>query len=98
MMDTDSLGLGLLGIGVGGGVTAIYAYLFYRKASKDLEEKTRRLQRVLNTIASGLERAGLGTFERDAAGDVIGTVTVTRSFSTHWNVEANEPNSGSDSA
>lgn len=63
-----------LGILLGGLITWITSWHFYRRGSKTLEAEAARLRKLTTMVLRALEEKGLARLNRDAQGEIIGLV------------------------
>jgi len=68
----DTFWSNVLSILVGGAITFVSSYLFYVRASRDLETEAVRLRTIANTIARALVEAGMAEIMQDRNGDMTG--------------------------
>lgn len=71
---SPSFGLSFLGIFIGGMITFFVSRYYSLKATKELQEETRKLRKLIGDIGIFLQNTGLNkdTFRFDEEGNIIG--------------------------
>lgn len=62
----------IAGVVIGGLITWLVAWLYYKKAGDELKTETGRIRKLNNLICRGLEQAKLAEFGRDKDGEISG--------------------------
>jgi len=64
----------LIGVLVGGVITWLLAWYYYRRASEELKEESAELRRLNNLMLRGMENAGWVKLNKDESGNVAGFI------------------------
>jgi hypothetical protein len=63
-----------VGVAIGGVITWLVSWYYYKKAGDELKQETTELRRLTNLVLHGLEDAGSIKLNRDTSGKVIGLI------------------------